>query len=89
MEKFDAVIIGSGQGGNPLASELAKEGWKTAVVERNFVGGSCINYGCTPSKSLTASANAAYLAKRSADFGIHTSSVKTNMEEVYKRKKIL
>jgi pyruvate/2-oxoglutarate dehydrogenase complex dihydrolipoamide dehydrogenase (E3) component len=86
-EKFDAVIIGSGQAGNPLAKDLALEGWKVAVIEKKFVGGSCINYGCTPSKTMYASAKTANFVKRSSEYGIHTSSVKVNMKEVYKRKK--
>ncbi len=86
-EMFDAVIIGSGQAGNPLAKDLASDGWKVAVIERNFVGGSCINYGCTPSKTMSASAKTADFVKRSSEYGIHTSSVQVNMKEVYKRKK--
>jgi dihydrolipoamide dehydrogenase len=86
-EKFDAVIIGSGQAGNPLAKDLASEGWKVAVIERNFAGGSCINYGCTPSKTMFASAKTADFIKRSYEYGIYTSSVKVNMKEVYLRKK--
>ena len=86
-EKFDAVIIGSGQAGNPLAKDLALEGWKVAVIEKKFVGGSCINYGCTPSKTMYASAKTANFVKRASEYGIHTSSVKVNMKEVYKRKK--
>jgi dihydrolipoamide dehydrogenase len=86
-EKFDAVIIGSGQAGNPLAKALASNGWKTAVIERNYAGGSCINYGCTPSKTMAASAQTASFVKRSSEYGIHTSAVKVNMKEVYERKK--
>jgi dihydrolipoamide dehydrogenase len=86
-QKFDAVIIGSGQAGNPLAKDLASIGWKVAVIERNFVGGSCINYGCTPSKTMYASAKTADFVKRSSEYGIHTPSAKINMKEVYQRKK--
>ena len=50
-ERFDAIIIGTGQGGKPLALALAKAGWKTAIVERQFVGGTCVNFGCTPTKT--------------------------------------
>ena len=63
-EKFDAIIIGSGQAGNPLAKDLASNGWKVAVIERNYVGGSCINYGCTPSKTMAASAQMADSVKK-------------------------
>ena len=73
MNKYDAIIIGSGQAANPLASKLAAAGWKTALVEKKWVGGTCINVGCTPTKTLVASGRVAYLAKRSADFGVHTT----------------
>ncbi len=86
-EKFDAVIIGSGQAGNPLAKDLASNGWKVAVIERNYVGGSCINYGCTPSKTMAASAQMADSVRRSSEYGIHSSLLKVNMKEIYQRKK--
>ncbi len=86
-ENYDAIIIGSGQAGNPLAKDLATNGWKVAIIERNYVGGSCINYGCTPSKTMAASAQTADFVRRSSKYGIHTSSLKINMKEVYQRKK--
>ena len=52
MEKFDAIIIGSGQAGNPLAKKLSGEGKRVALVEPAFIGGTCVNYGCTPTKTL-------------------------------------
>ena len=69
-EQFDAIVIGSGQGGNPLAAAMAAHGWKTAMVERGAVGGTCVNVGCTPTKTMIASARVAYLARRAKDFGI-------------------
>ena len=87
VEKYNAVIIGSGQAGNPLAKDLASSGWIVAVIERNYVGGSCINYGCTPSKTMAASAQTADFIRRSSEYGVHSSPVKVNMEEVYLRKK--
>ena len=63
-ETFDAIIIGSGQGGNPLAEALIAAGKKTAMIERQDVGGTCINRGCTPTKTMVASARVAYLARR-------------------------
>lgn len=84
---FDAVIIGSGQAGNPLAAAFANKNLSVAVIEKNLAGGSCINYGCTPSKTMRSSARIAYLTKKSGDYGILTSSVKVNMKEVYERKK--
>ena len=88
-ERFDAVVIGSGQGGNPLAKAMAKHGWKTAVTERRYAGGTCVNDGCTPSKTIDASARVAYLARRGADFGVHVSDLRIDMAEVYARKQKL
>jgi pyruvate/2-oxoglutarate dehydrogenase complex dihydrolipoamide dehydrogenase (E3) component len=86
MKKYDAIIIGSGQAANPLARKLAAAGWKLALIERRWVGGTCINDGCTPTKSMIASARVAYMMKRSAEFGIHTEGFSVNIEEVLKRK---
>jgi pyruvate/2-oxoglutarate dehydrogenase complex dihydrolipoamide dehydrogenase (E3) component len=85
-ETFDAIIIGAGQAGKPLALALAGKGRKTAIIERNYLGGTCINYGCTPTKTLLASAQMAYQARRSGEYGVHTGEVKVNMKEVKKRK---
>jgi len=85
-KQFDSIIIGTGQSGKPLALYLAGEGKKVAVIERNYVGGSCINYGCTPSKTMAASAKAAYLAERAEEYGINLSSYKVNFKKVIKRK---
>ena len=86
MVKYDAIIIGSGQAGNPLAKKLANAGWKTALIEKKFIGGTCINVGCTPTKTLIASGRIAYLVRRSADFGIHSTGYSVNIEEVINRK---
>jgi pyruvate/2-oxoglutarate dehydrogenase complex dihydrolipoamide dehydrogenase (E3) component len=86
MNKYDAIIIGSGQAANPLASKLAAAGWKTALIEKKWVGGTCINVGCTPTKTLVASGRVAYLAKRSADFGVHTTGWSIDIEAVIRRK---
>ena len=67
---FDALVIGSGQAGPPLAVRLARHGWKTALVERGELGGTCVNNGCTPTKTLVASARAAWVARHAADFGV-------------------
>ena len=86
-ENFDAIIIGTGQSGKPLAVALGNAGWKTAVIERRYVGGTCINFGCTPTKTMVASARVAYLARRGPDYGVHTGGdVRVNMAEVYRRK---
>lgn len=85
-EPYDAIVIGSGQGGTPLSLALAKAGLKTAIVERNHVGGTCVNVGCTPTKTMVASARAAYLARRSADYGVDSGPVTVSMSAVRRRK---
>ncbi|WP_455382261.1 mercuric reductase [Salinispira pacifica] len=69
-DMYDAVIIGSGQGGTPLASALAGKGLSTALVESRYVGGTCVNFGCTPTKTMVASARSAHMVARSGDFGV-------------------
>src|SRR5438309_12034935 len=85
-ESFDAIIIGSGQGGKPLCLALAKAGWKTALVERQYVGGTCVNYGCTPTKTMVASARVAYLARRAADYGVAAGPVHVALAKARRRK---
>src|ERR671912_855615 len=68
--RFDAIIIGAGQAGPSLADRLTRAGMTVALVERKLFGGTCVNTGCMPTKALVASAYAAHLARRSADFGI-------------------
>jgi pyruvate/2-oxoglutarate dehydrogenase complex dihydrolipoamide dehydrogenase (E3) component len=70
--KYDAIIIGSGQAGTPLAGAFAKTGQRTALIEKTHIGGCCVNEGCTPTKTMVASGHAAYLARRGLDYGIHT-----------------
>jgi pyruvate/2-oxoglutarate dehydrogenase complex dihydrolipoamide dehydrogenase (E3) component len=86
-QHYDAIVIGSGQGGNPLAKALAGAGRKTAVVEREHVGGTCVNEGCTPTKTMVASARVAYLARRGADYGVRTGSVTVDLARVRERKR--
>ena len=86
MTKYDAILVGSGQGANPLAKKLAAAGWKTALIERQWVGGTCVNVGCTPTKTMIASGRVAYLVKRSADFGIRTSGFDVDVETFLRRK---
>ena len=69
-EPFDAIVIGTGQAGPPLAVRLAQSGRKTAILERKLFGGTCVNVGCIPTKTLIASARAAHVARRGADFGV-------------------
>ena len=89
METFDAIILGSGQGGNPLAKALTEAGKKTALVERRDVGGTCINRGCTPTKTMVASARVAYLARRGADYGVNVGPVELDMVRVRERKRAI
>jgi len=84
---YDAIIIGAGQAGVPLARALAGAGWRTALVERLHVGGSCVNEGCTPTKTMVASARSAYVARRAADYGVSTGSVSVDMAAVRQRKR--
>ncbi|MBV9691758.1 MAG: mercuric reductase [Ktedonobacteraceae bacterium] len=84
---YDAIVIGAGQAGGPLSTTLAKAGWKTALIERVHVGGTCINEGCTPTKTMVASARVAYLARRSADYGVQTGPVTVDMTKVRQRKR--
>ena len=85
-ERYDAIIVGAGQAGPPLAGRLTAAGQTVAVVERKLVGGTCVNYGCIPTKTLVASAHAAHIARRAADFGIGTSAVTVDMAKVKARK---
>ena len=84
-QQFDAIIVGAGQAGPSLAARLAKAGRRVALVERHLPGGTCVNTGCTPTKALVASAHAAHLARRGADFGVTTGSVSVNMAVVKAR----
>ena len=86
-QNYDAVVIGAGQGGSPLAGALAGAGRKTAIIEREHVGGTCINEGCTPTKTMVASAKVAYIDRRSADYGVHNGLVAVDMTEVRQRKR--
>ena len=88
-ERYEAIVIGTGQGGKPLATALAQAGWKTAIIEREHVGGSCVNVGCTPTKTMVASARVAYLARRAADYGVHTDPVSIDQEVVRQRKRAI
>ena len=88
-QHYDAVVIGSGQGGTPLAGALAGDGRKTALIEREHIGGTCINEGCTPTKTMVASGRVAYLDRRSADYGVSNGPVTVDMAEVRRRKRAI
>ncbi len=86
-EKFDAVIIGTGQSGPSLAARMTQEGMKTAIIERKLFGGTCVNVGCVPTKTLVASARAAHMARRGGDFGVVIGgSIAVDMKQVKARK---
>ncbi|MFO7741913.1 MAG: mercuric reductase [Anaerolineae bacterium] len=86
-ERYDAVLIGAGQANNPLSRALAQAGWKVALVEREHVGGTCINEGCTPSKTMIASARVAHLARLGGELGIQTGPIGVDMTAVRERKR--
>ncbi len=86
MTNFDAIILGSGQAGNPLAYKLAQDGKRVAVIERGPLGGTCINTGCTPTKAMIGSAQVAHYARNSARWGVHAGDVSVNMAEILERK---
>ena len=86
-KKYDAIVIGTGQSGPSLAARLTKEGLKTAIIERKLFGGTCVNIGCIPTKTLVASARAAYMARRGADYGvIIDGAINVDMKRVKARK---
>jgi pyruvate/2-oxoglutarate dehydrogenase complex dihydrolipoamide dehydrogenase (E3) component len=85
-EHFDAIIVGAGQAGPPLAGRLTSAGQRVAIIERKLIGGTCVNTGCIPTKTLVASAHAAQLARRGAEYGIGTGSVSVDMAKVKARK---
>jgi pyruvate/2-oxoglutarate dehydrogenase complex dihydrolipoamide dehydrogenase (E3) component len=83
---YDLVVIGSGQGGSPLAGAFARAGKRAALIERVHVGGTCINEGCTPTKTMVASARIAHLTRRAADYGVHCGAVSVDLARVRERK---
>lgn len=87
MQEFDAIIIGTGQAGPSLAHRLTGAGMRVAIIERHRFGGTCVNTGCTPTKTLVASAYAAHLARRAAEFGVVVEGdVHVDMKKVRERK---
>jgi pyruvate/2-oxoglutarate dehydrogenase complex dihydrolipoamide dehydrogenase (E3) component len=87
MKKFDVLVVGAGQAGPALARQLAGKGQKVAVAEGNRVGGSCVNYGCTPSKTIIASAKAIHTARRGEEFGFHTDKITVDFPRVMQRQR--
>ena len=85
-QRFDAIVVGAGQAGPPLAGRLTAAGQTVAMVERKLFGGTCVNTGCIPTKTLVASAYAAHLARRGSDFGVRTGEISVDMSKVKARK---
>jgi pyruvate/2-oxoglutarate dehydrogenase complex dihydrolipoamide dehydrogenase (E3) component len=86
-QHYQAIVIGSGQGGTPLCRALAEAGLRTALIEREHVGGTCINEGCTPTKTMVASGRVAYLSRHGANYGVHTGDIRIDMQRVRQRKR--
>jgi pyruvate/2-oxoglutarate dehydrogenase complex dihydrolipoamide dehydrogenase (E3) component len=86
MPKFDAIVIGSGQAGNPLSQRLADRGWSVALIERSQLGGTCVNTGCTPTKTMVASAQVAHYARNAPRWGVRTGEVSVDLAAVVARK---
>src|SRR6516164_1217156 len=87
VQHYDAAIIGAGQAGVPLGRALAQSGRTTALIEREHVGGTCINEGCTPTKTMVASGRVAYLARRGPNYGVHTGEIRIDMKRIRQRKR--
>jgi dihydrolipoamide dehydrogenase len=86
MPRYDAVVIGSGQAGNPLSQKLADQGLTVALIEKDQLGGTCVNTGCTPTKTMVASAQVAHYVRRAGNWGVHAGSVSVDLAEVVARK---
>jgi len=86
MKEYDAIVIGAGQAGVPLSKKLAEAGKKTLIIEKRFIGGTCVNDGCTPTKTWVASAKAAYMAAHSDFLGVNVKDYKVDMVQIKKRK---
>src|SRR5688572_29139438 len=86
MSRYDAVVIGSGQAGNPLAQKLADHGWTVALIEKEHLGGTCVNTGCTPTKTMVASAQVAHYARHAGTWGVHAEAVRVDLARVVERK---
>jgi pyruvate/2-oxoglutarate dehydrogenase complex dihydrolipoamide dehydrogenase (E3) component len=84
--RYDAIIIGSGQGGNPLAQRLATLGQVVALIESDHLGGTCINTGCTPTKAMVASAQIAHYVRNASRWGVHASHIGIDLPAILKRK---
>src|SRR6516225_3957090 len=89
MSKYDAIVIGSGQAGSPLCQKLADHGWTVALIEKEHLGGTCVNTGCTPTKTMVASAQVAHYARHAARWGVRTGEVSVDLTKVVARKSLI
>ena len=89
IEHFDAIVVGAGQAGPAIAARCSKEGLRTAIIERSHFGGTCVNVGCVPTKTMVASARAVHVARRGAEFGFAAGDIRTDMARVKARKEAL
>jgi len=89
IESFDAIVVGAGQAGPAIAARASKEGLRTAVIERGHFGGTCVNVGCVPTKTLVASARAVHMAGRGAEYGFDAGAIRVDMARVKARKDAL
>ncbi len=85
-EEFDAIVVGAGQAGPAIVARCAKEGLRTALIERSHLGGTCVNEGCTPTKAMVASARAIHVARRGAEFGFSSGDIRVHMARIRERK---
>ncbi len=83
--KYDAILIGAGQGGGPLSHRFADLGWKVALIEESYLGGTCVNTGCTPTKTMVASAQVAHYARNAARWGVRASAVTVDFAPVNRK----
>src|SRR5215470_4168070 len=86
MPRYDAVVIGSGQAGNPLSQKMADRGWSVALIEKEHLGGTCVNTGCTPTKAMIAAAQVAYYARHADRWGVRAADVGVDLAKVIARK---
>jgi pyruvate/2-oxoglutarate dehydrogenase complex dihydrolipoamide dehydrogenase (E3) component len=86
MTRYDAIVIGSGQAGNPLSQKLAEHGWTVALIEKDHLGGTCVNTGCTPTKTMIASAQVAHYARHAGQWGVYAEAVRVDLASVVARK---
>ena len=84
--KYDAIVIGSGQAANPLSYRLADLGWRVALIEKAQVGGTCVNTGCTPTKTMVQRAQVAYYARNAARWGVQAENVRVDLPAIVEQK---